>query len=66
MFLHLKSLDELLDRDKQREKDGFPRKIRVGQLIKPGKGKQDKVVVVPTTVEEKLLHDNTFRPPGSG
>jgi uncharacterized protein len=61
---HLKSLDELLDRDKQREKDGFPRKIRVGQLIKPGKGKQNKVVVVPSTVEEKLLHDNTFRPPG--
>jgi uncharacterized protein len=60
---HLKSLDELLERDKQREKDGFPRKIRVGQLIKPGKGKQNKVVVVPSTVEEKLLHDNTFRPP---
>ncbi len=63
---YLKSLDELLDRDKQREKDGFPRKIRVGRLIKPGKGKQDKVVVVPTTVEEKLLHDNTFSPPGQG
>jgi uncharacterized protein len=60
---YLKSLDELLERDKQREKDGFPRKIRVGQLIKPGKGKQNKVVVVPSTVEEKLLHDNTFRPP---
>ncbi len=57
------SLDELLERDKQREKDGFPRKIRVGRLIKPGKGKKDKVVVVPTTVEEKLLHDNTFKPP---
>ena len=57
------SLDELLERDKQREKDGFPRKIRVGRLIKPGRGKKDKVVVVPTTVEEKLLHDNTFRPP---
>ena len=60
----IRSLDELLERDKQREKDGFPRKIRVGRLVKPGRGQKDKVVVVPTTVEEKLYHDNTFRPPG--
>ena len=53
----LKSIDDLLERDKQREKDGFPRKIRVGRLIKPGKGDKDKVVVVPTTVEEKFIHD---------
>ena len=53
----IQSLDELLDRDKQREDDGFPRKIRVGKMIKPGTGGDDKVVVVPTTVEEKLLHD---------
>jgi uncharacterized sporulation protein YeaH/YhbH (DUF444 family) len=57
----LKSIDELLERDAQREKDGFPRKIRVGRLIKPGKGGNDKVVVVPTTVEEKLLHDRSYR-----
>ncbi len=53
----LKSIDELLSRDKQREADGFPRKIRVGRLLKPGKGKQGNVVVVPTTVEEKFIHD---------
>ncbi len=53
----LHSIDELLARDKQREKDGFPRKIRVGKMIKPGSDGDDKVVVVPTTVEEKLLHD---------
>jgi len=53
----LRSIDELLDRDKQREKDGFPRKIQVGRLVKPGKGNKDKIVVVPTTVEEKFLHD---------
>jgi uncharacterized sporulation protein YeaH/YhbH (DUF444 family) len=52
----LRSMDELLDRDKKREKDGFPRKIRVGKLIKPGKGGKDKIVVVPTTVEEKFVH----------
>jgi uncharacterized sporulation protein YeaH/YhbH (DUF444 family) len=59
----LRSIDELLERDKQREKDGFPRKIRVGRLIKPGKGGKDKVVVVPATVEEKFIHDSAFKPP---
>jgi uncharacterized protein len=51
------SIDDLLTRDTQREKDGFPRKIRVGKMIKPGGDGEDKVVVVPTTVEEKFLHD---------
>ncbi len=64
--LHLRSLDELLERDKLREQDGFPRKIRVGRLIKPGKGGKDKIVVVPTTVEEKFFHDNSFKPPEEG
>jgi hypothetical protein len=53
----LQSIDELLARDRQREKDGFPRKIRVGRMIKPGTRGKEKVVVVPTTVEEKLIHD---------
>lgn len=51
------SLDYLLERDSLREKDGFPRKIRVGKMVKPGGDGGDKVVVVPTTVEEKLIHD---------
>ena len=51
------SLDHLLERDLQREKDGFPRKIRIGKLVKPGRDGDDKVVVIPTTVEEKLIHD---------
>ncbi|SPD75150.1 conserved hypothetical protein [uncultured Desulfobacterium sp.] len=58
----LSSVDDLLERDKKREEDGFPRKIRVGRLIKPGKGGKEKIVVVPTTVEEKFLHD-IIRPP---
>jgi uncharacterized sporulation protein YeaH/YhbH (DUF444 family) len=62
---NLKSLDELLERDKQREDDGFPRKIRVGKLIKPGKSGKDKVVIIPTTVEEKFLHDRV-KPPEEG
>ena len=31
----VQSLDYLLEKDKQREKDGFPRKIRVGRMVKP-------------------------------
>jgi len=58
----MKSLDELLERDGQREEDGFPRKIRVGKMIKPGAGSQDKIVVVPTTVEEKFIHDKVRQP----
>lgn len=63
--LCMRSIDDLLEKDKQREKDGFPRKIRVGRLIKPGKGGKDKVVVVPSTVEEKFVHDS-IKPPEEG
>lgn len=59
--LHVRSLDDLLERDRQREKDGFPRKIRIGRMVRPGRGGKDKVVVVPTTVEEKLIHDRSFQ-----
>jgi hypothetical protein len=58
---YLKSLDELLDQDQKREADGFPRKIRVGRLVRPGKGGNEKIVVVPTTVEEKLIHDRAIQ-----
>jgi uncharacterized sporulation protein YeaH/YhbH (DUF444 family) len=51
------TLDELLERDRQREEDGFKRKIRIGQIVKPGSGGKEKIIVVPTTVEEKLIHD---------
>ena len=57
----IRSIDELLERDNQREKDGFPRKINVGRLIKPGKGGKDKVVIVPSRVEEKFIHDPSFK-----
>ena len=58
----VQSLDYLLEKDKQREKDGFPRKIRVGKMVKPSMDGDDKVVIVPTTVEEKLLHDKVRFP----
>ena len=51
------TLDELLERDRRREEDGFKRKIRIGKIVKPGSGGKDKIIVVPTTVEEKFVHD---------
>ncbi|WP_022668418.1 DUF444 family protein [Desulfospira joergensenii] len=62
------TLDELLERDRKREEDGFKRKIRIGRIVKPGTGGKEKIIVVPTTVEEKFVHDE-FDPdqePGEG
>ncbi len=56
----LESFEDLLKRDERREKDGFPKKIKVGRVL-AGSG---KVILVPTVVEEKLLH--TDFEPGSG
>lgn len=58
----LKSLEELIERDMQREKDGFPRKIRIARLVRPGQGKKEKIVIVPTSVEEKFYHDTSASP----
>lgn len=57
----LKTLDELLEHDKQREKDGFPRRIRIGRLIKPSKDDKGKVIIVPTTTEPKFYHDESVK-----
>jgi len=54
------TLDELLERDKQREKDGFPRRIRLGKFIKPIQGKKEQIIVVPSTTEPKFYHDNSI------
>ena len=59
-YAHIRTIDELLAKDRQRAKDGFPRKIKVGRMIKPGRGGKDKVIVVPTASEEKLVHDPSF------
>lgn len=52
----LKGLDDLLEQDQNREKDGFPRRIRLGKLLKPAQGQKSQVIVVPTTTEPKLYH----------
>lgn len=62
----LKTLDELIDHDKQREADGFPRKIRLGKLVKPTKDKTGKVIIVPTTNESKFYHDDSITEDGEG
>ncbi len=60
------TLDELLERDKEREADGFMRKIRIGRIVKPGSGGKEKIIVVPTTVEEKFVHDEIPMNPEQG
>jgi len=58
----LKSLDELLKKDKEREKDGFPKKIKIGKFVKPTKGgDKNKIIIIPTVVEEKFIHDDRAR-----
>ncbi|MBF0501744.1 MAG: DUF444 family protein [Candidatus Riflebacteria bacterium] len=61
--LRLQTLDELLERDERREKDGFPKKVILGRIASP-RGK--KSVIVPSTVEEKFYHDNRPKTPGQG
>ncbi|HBF87971.1 MAG TPA: hypothetical protein DDX39_04940 [Bacteroidales bacterium] len=63
-FSYLKTLDELLEQDKKREADGFPRKIRIGKIVKPTKDNKAKVVVVPSTNEPKFYHDDSITEDG--
>ena len=56
----LQTLDELLERDAQREKDGFPRRIRLGKIAKPDPSGKNKVIIVPTTSEPKFYHDDSI------
>jgi len=57
--LMMRSLEDLLEKDRKREADGFTRRIRLGKLVKPGKGKKSKVVIVPSTTEPKFYHDDS-------
>lgn len=57
--MNIQTLDELMDRDKQREADGFPKRIRLGKIAKPGKGNQKQIILVPTTTEPKFYHDSS-------
>ncbi len=59
-IISLKSLDELIEKDKQREKDGFKRRIKIGKIVKPLPGNKAKVIVVPSTTEPKFYHDDSI------
>ncbi len=58
--LSLQTLEDLIERDNKREADGFPKRIKIGKFIKPGKGDKEKIVIVPTTTEPKFYHDNSI------
>ncbi len=51
-LVSLESFEDLLKKDEQREKDGFPKKIKIGRIL-AGPG---KVIAVPYVEEEKLIH----------
>ncbi len=55
----LQTLEDLLARDKKREEDGFPRRIKIGKFIKPDHSKKEQIIVVPSTTEPKFYHDNS-------
>src|SRR3989338_4094617 len=55
----VESFDDLLKRDEQREKDGFPKKIKIRRILIGPK----KVISVPYVEEEKLIHGD-FEPMG--
>ncbi|MBL58008.1 MAG: hypothetical protein CMP61_12550 [Flavobacteriales bacterium] len=57
--ISLQTLDELLERDNQREEDGFERKIKLGKIVKPSENGSNEIVIVPTTIETKFYHDNS-------
>jgi len=49
----METFEELLERDKMREKDGFPKKIKIRQVAARSSG---KISLVPVVEEEKLVH----------
>ncbi len=58
--MDIQTLNDLIERDKQREEDGLPRRIRLGKIVKTGPKGSSQVVIVPTTVETKFYHDNSI------
>lgn len=48
----MESFEDLLKRDEQRERDGFPKKIKIKRIL----AGHDRIIVVPFVEEEKLIH----------
>ena len=57
------TLQDVIERDKQREKDGFPKIGKVGKFTAPSKRGKDKVIIVPHIDEAKFEHDLSYAPP---
>src|SRR3989339_246962 len=57
----VETMEELLERDEQRVKDGFLKKIKVGKLPT----RSGKVILIPVVQEEKLVHGE-FNPTEDG
>jgi hypothetical protein len=55
--MSIKSFDDLLKKDEQREEDGLKKKIRIRRIL-VGTG---RIIAVPYVIEEKLIHGN-FEP----
>ncbi|HLD54698.1 MAG TPA: DUF444 family protein [Candidatus Nanoarchaeia archaeon] len=62
--MQIQTMEDLLKRDEQREKDGFPKKIRMDKIAKPGKN--GKVVIIPNVFEEKFYHGQPQNEDGMG
>lgn len=56
-IIALESIEDLVQRDKDREKDGFSRKIRWRRVLQD----QNRVLRIPYVIEEKLVH-GAFEP----
>lgn len=56
VFSAMETIDEILQRDQQREQDGFPKKIKTRRIIVG-----NKVISIPYVEEEKLIHGD-FEP----
>jgi len=57
----METFEDLKKRDELREKDGFSKKLKNAKVV----GRGGKIKIVPTVVEEKLVHDS-FNPMMSG
>jgi uncharacterized sporulation protein YeaH/YhbH (DUF444 family) len=57
-YAMLKTLEDLLDHDKQRVNDGFKPKIKIRHIVRPGRDGKKEVIIVPDVDEEKFMHDH--------
>ena len=65
-FHSYKSIEELAEIDKQREKDGFPKKIKIRRVVWKASDGKKKVAFLPSVTEDQFVHDNEIRFPDEG